>query len=586
MFKLFRNLTKRDYGYIGLIFAFITMQVGLELKMPDYMSEITVLVQSASGEMAGILRNGGFMLLCALGALLANTASGYFISLLSADFSLNTRKKLFDKIERLDMGSIKSFSTGSLITRSTNDITQVESFLTMGVRMLVRAPLTATWAIIKIANKSWQWSSITAVAVVIIVAANIVIMRLVIPRFKTIQKLTDELNGVTRENLTGIRVVHAFNAEQYQEKKFARANQRLTSTQIFVQSVFSVMSPLMYLVMYGVTLAIYFVGAFIINAAEMGDKLVIFGDMVVFSTYAMHVIMSFLTLSIVFMVMPRAQVSAGRINEVMNEKIHITDGTRTEGEPAQEGTVEFRKVSFRYPGAEEYLLQDISFVAKKGETVAFVGLTGSGKSTLVNLVSRFYDATAGEVLVDGVNVRDYQLSALNNKVGYVPQRAVIFDGSIKMNIRFGDNGKAKSSDEDIRQATRVAQAEHFVEKMPKGYQTHLAQNGTNISGGQKQRLSIARAVARRPEIYIFDDTFSALDYKTDARLRKALKEYTKNATSLIVAQRIGTIMHADKILVLDKGRCVGVGTHQDLLKNCPAYRDIAYSQLSEEELHA
>ena len=586
MFKLFRNLTKRDYGYIGLIFAFITMQVGLELKMPDYMSEITVLVQSASGEMAEILRNGGFMLLCALGALLANTASGYFISLLSADFSLNTRKKLFDKIERLDMGSIKRFSTGSLITRSTNDITQVESFLTMGVRMLVRAPLTATWAIIKIANKSWQWSSITAVAVVIIVAANIVIMRLVIPRFKTIQKLTDELNGVTRENLTGIRVVHAFNAEQYQEKKFARTNQRLTSTQIFVQSVFSVMSPLMYLVMYGVTLAIYFVGAFIIDAAEMGDKLVIFGDMVVFSTYAMHVIMSFLTLSIVFMVMPRAQVSAGRINEVMNEKIHITDGTRTEGEPAQEGTVEFRKVSFRYPGAEEYLLQDISFVAKKGETVAFVGLTGSGKSTLVNLVSRFYDATAGEVLVDGVNVRDYQLSALNNKVGYVPQRAVIFDGSVKMNIRFGDNGKAKSSDEDIRQAARVAQAKHFVEKMPKGYQTHLAQNGTNISGGQKQRLSIARAVARRPEIYIFDDTFSALDYKTDARLRKALKKYTENATSLIVAQRIGTIMHADKILVLDKGRCVGAGTHQDLLKNCPAYRDIAYSQLSEEELHA
>ena len=586
MFKLFRNLTKRDYGYIGLIFAFITMQVGLELKMPDYMSEITVLVQSASGEMAEILRNGGFMLLCALGALLANTASGYFISLLSADFSLNTRKKLFDKIERLDMGSIKSFSTGSLITRSTNDITQVESFLTMGVRMLVRAPLTATWAIIKIANKSWQWSSITAVAVVIIVAANIVIMRLVIPRFKIIQKLTDELNGVTRENLTGIRVVHAFNAEQYQEKKFARTNQRLTSTQIFVQSVFSVMSPLMYLVMYGVTLAIYFVGAFIINAAEMGDKLVIFGDMVVFSTYAMHVIMSFLTLSIVFMVMPRAQVSAGRINEVMNEKIHITDGTRAEGEPAQEGTVEFRKVSFRYPGAEEYLLQDISFVAKKGETVAFVGLTGSGKSTLVNLVSRFYDATAGEALVDGVNVRDYQLSALNNKVGYVPQRAVIFDGSVKMNIRFGDNGKAKSSDEDIRQAARVAQAKHFVEKMPKGYQTHLAQNGTNISGGQKQRLSIARAVARRPEIYIFDDTFSALDYKTDARLRKALKKYTENATSLIVAQRIGTIMHADKILVLDKGRCVGAGTHQDLLKNCPAYRDIAYSQLSEEELHA
>ncbi len=585
MFKLFRNLKRRDYGFLLLTVAAIVAQVWLELKMPDYMSEITVLVQSGTSQMGDILYNGGFMVLCALGAFVANVISGYFISVIAADFSMNTRKELFDKVERLSMNEVKSFSTSSLITRTTNDITQIQMFLSAGIRMMLRAPLTAGWAIFKIANKSWQWSTATAVAVVILISINVAVMMIVTPRFKKIQKFTDQLNGVTRENLNGIRVVRAFNAESYQEKKFEETNKDLTGIQIFVQNVFSVMSPAMYLVMYGVTLAIYFIGAYIINAAAVGDKLIIFGDMVVFSTYAMHVIMSFLVMSIIFMMMPRAQVSAGRINEVIDTDISVKDGKQTEGIPNMEGHVEFRNVSFRYPGAEEYLLRDISFTAEKGETVAFIGSTGSGKSTLINLVPRFYDATEGQVLIDGVDVREYKLSALNNKIGYVPQKAVIFDGTVSSNVAYGDNGKGKIHEKKVKEAIKVAQAKHFVEKLPQDYGAHLAQGGTNISGGQKQRLAIARAIARDPEIYIFDDSFSALDYKTDSVLRKELQKYTKDATSLIVAQRIGTIMHADKILVLDKGRCVGMGTHKELLKNCEVYKQIALSQLSKEELN-
>lgn len=554
--------------------------------MPDYMSEITILVQSEGSEMVDILRNGGFMLLCALGAFLANAISGYFISVVAASFSMRTRKVLFDKVEDLSINEVKGFSTSSLITRTTNDITQIQMLLSMGMRMIVRAPLTAGWAIFKIANKSWQWSSITAVAVVLILAVNAVIMALVTPRFKVIQKLTDKLNGVARENLKGIRVVRAFNAEKYQERKFEKTNSKLTNTQIFVQNVFSVMGPSMYLVMYGVTLAIYFAGAYIIDGAEMQDKLTIFGDMVVFSTYAMHVIMSFLVLTMIFMMLPRAQVSAKRVNNVLDAEISVKDGTRTEGEANMHGVVEFRKVSFRYPGAEDYLLKDISFTAQRGETVAFIGSTGSGKSTLINLVPRFYDATDGAVLVDGVDVREYQLQALNNKISYVPQKAVLFDGTVKSNVAYGDNGKGKIHEKKIHEAIRVAQAKKFVEKMPDDYDSHIAQGGTNISGGQKQRLAIARAIARDPEIYIFDDSFSALDYKTDATLRTELKKYTKDATSLIVAQRIGTIMHADKILVLDKGVCVGMGTHKELMKNCEIYKQIALSQLTKEELNA
>ncbi|MBQ8156974.1 ABC transporter ATP-binding protein [Candidatus Saccharibacteria bacterium] len=586
MFRLFKNLTRHDFCFIILILLAIVAQVWLELKMPDYMSEITILVQSEGSEMADILRNGGFMLLCALGAFLANAVSGYFISVVAASFSMHTRKVLFDKVEDLSINEVKGFSTSSLITRTTNDITQIQMLLSMGMRMIVRAPLTAGWAIFKIANKSWQWSSITAVAVVLILAVNAVIMALVTPRFKVIQKLTDKLNGVARENLKGIRVVRAFNAEKYQERKFEKTNSKLTNTQIFVQNVFSVMGPSMYLVMYGVTLAIYFAGAYIIDGAAMQDKLTIFGDMVVFSTYAMHVIMSFLVLTMIFMMLPRAQVSAKRVNDVLDAEISVKDGTRTEGEANMHGVVEFRKVSFRYPGAEDYLLKDISFTAQRGETVAFIGSTGSGKSTLINLVPRFYDATDGAVLVDGVDVREYKLQALNNKISYVPQKAVLFDGTVKSNVTYGDNGRGKIHEKKVHEAIRVAQAKKFVEKMPDDYDSHIAQGGTNISGGQKQRLAIARAIARDPEIYIFDDSFSALDYKTDATLRTELKKYTKDATSLIVAQRIGTIMHADKILVLDKGVCVGMGTHKELMKNCEIYKQIALSQLTKEELNA
>jgi ATP-binding cassette subfamily B protein len=498
---------------------------------------------------------------------------------------MNTRKKLFDKVEQLGMHEVKNFSTSSLITRTTNDITQIQMFVATGAQMLIRAPMTAIWAISKIAGKSWQWSTITAIAVVILLSTIITIMSIVIPRFKLIQKLTDKINGITRENLTGIRVVRAFNAEKYQEKKFSKTNNELTGTQIFNARLMSIMSPTMYFVMNGVTLAIYVCGAYIITNAQAADKLSIFSDMIVFSTYAIHVIMSFLMVAITLMILPRAQVSASRINEVLKTKISIKDGN-FDGDTAEEGTVEFRNVSFKYPDAEEYLLRDISFCANKGETIAFIGSTGSGKSTLVNLVPRFYDVTDGEVFVDGIDVREYKQSALRNKIGYVSQKAVMFNGTVSSNVAYGSNGKGVKSKELIHDAVKIAQAKHFVEKMPKQYNGHIAQGGTNISGGQKQRLAIARAIAREPEIYIFDDSFSALDYKTDTMLRNALNKHAKNATKLIVAQRIGTIMHADKILVLDEGKCVGAGTHKELLKNCKVYQQIALSQLSKEELDA
>ena len=584
MFKLLKHLNKKDYIFMVLAVLFIAGQVGLELKMPEYMSAITKLVQTEGSEMGEIIKNGGLMMLCALGSLISTIIAGYFVSHIGADFSFITRKKIFDKVEQLGMNEIKKFSTASLITRTTNDITQARMVITMGANMLVRAPLSAIWAIAKIHGKSWEWSTATAVAVVILLATVITIMMIVIPRFKSIQKLTDKLNGVSRENLTGIRVVHAFNAEKYQEHKFDRSNTELADTTRFVDRVLSVLSPMMYLVMNGITLVIYFIGAYIIGNSIMADKLNIFSDMVVFSSYAMHVIFSFLMVAAVFMIIPRAQVSADRINEVLDEKITIKDGNFDE-ETAETGTVEFRNVSFKYPDAEEYLLKNISFKAERGETVAFIGSTGSGKSTLINLVPRFYDATDGAIFIDGVNVKDYKQKALHRKLGYVPQKAVIFNGTVASNIAYGDNGKEKPSERHIQKAAQVAQAKHFIEKLEKQYNSPIAQSGTNISGGQKQRLAIARAIARDPEIYIFDDSFSALDYKTDAALRQALREYTKDATSLIVAQRIGTIMHADKILVLDKGECVGMGTHKELMKNCEVYKEIALSQLTKEELN-
>ena len=548
------------------------------------MQEITVLVQTDGSKISDILSNGALMLLCAFGSLVFAIIVGYFVSWLSATFSKRTRKKLFNKVEDMAMQEVKSFSTSSLITRTTNDITQIEMLIAMGLQLLIKAPITAIWAVCKILNKSWQWSSITGIAVVILLSVIGCLVIIVIPKFKIVQKLTDKINSVTRENLTGIRVVRAFNAEGYQEEKFNEVNNKLTNLQLFNQRSFAIMSPVMYLIMYFLTLSIYFIGASLIKDALLVDKLSLFGDMVVFSSYAMQFIMSFLMLAMIFMMIPRANVSAKRINEVMDAPISIEDGEIDHDTTKLRGVVEFKNVSFKYPDAEEYLLKNISFKANKGETVAFIGSTGSGKSTLVNLIPRFYDVTDGSVLVDGVDVREYKQEFLRNKLGYVSQKAVMFNGSVNFNVSYGDNGRGKISDKKIKEAVKVAQASEFVDKMDDGYETHIAQGGTNVSGGQKQRLSIARAIARDPEIYIFDDSFSALDYKTDSVLRRELKKYTKDATSLIVAQRIGTIMNADKILVLDNGECVGMGTHEELLKNCEVYKQIALSQLSKEEL--
>ena len=566
MLKLFKNFNKKDVTLIVVAFILILCQVWLDLKMPDYMSEITKLVQTEGSKMQDILVNGGLMLLCALGSLISAVIVGYLASNISASFSMKIRKKLFDKVENLGVHEIKQFSTSSLITRTTNDITQIQMLISMGLQMMIKAPITAIWAVTKILNKSWQWSAITAVFLVILLSVIAVIMVIVMPRFKIVQ------------------VIRAFNAEDYQESKFDKSNNDLTKLQLFNQRMFAILNPVMYLVMYFLTLSIYFVGAYLIKEALMVDKLTLFGDMIVFSSYSMQVIMSFLMLAMIFMMVPRAGVSASRINEVLDTELSIQDGDMETDEAKEKGTVEFKNVSFKYPDAEEYLLHDISFKANKGETVAFIGSTGSGKSTLINLVPRFYDVTDGEILVDGINVKKYKQEILRNKIGYVPQKAVLFNGTVSSNVAYGDNGKEKITKEKIKEAVKVAQAEEFVTKMEKGYDAHIAQSGTNISGGQKQRLSIARAIARNPEIYIFDDSFSALDYKTDAVLRKELKKYTKDATSLIVAQRIGTIMNADKIVVLEKGRCVGIGNHKELLKNCDVYKEIALSQLSKEEL--
>ena len=582
MLKLFKNFKKKDIGMMIIVIILIVLQVWLDLKMPDYMSEITKLVQTDGSEMSEILKNGGYMLLCALGSLASAVVVGYFATYISASFSMNVRKKLFDKVENLGLHEIKQFSTSSLITRTTNDITHIQMLISMGLQLMIKAPITAVWAVTKILNKSWQWSALTAVAVLILLCTIIFIMVLVLPKFKIVQKLTDKLNGVTRENITGIRVIRAFNAEDYQQERFDETNDKLTNIQLFNQRSFAIMQPMMFLIMYFLTLGIYFIGAYLIDAALMVDKLTLFGDMVVFSSYAMQIIMSFLMLAMIFMMLPRAQVAASRINEVLDTELTIKEGN-FDGNTKEKGTVEFKNVSFKYPDAEDYLLRDISFKANKGETIAFIGSTGSGKSTIINLVPRFYDATDGEVLIDGVNVKEYKEEALNNKIGYVPQKAIMFDGTVSSNVSYGDSGK-EITEEQIKKAIEVAQATDFVVKMEDSYESHIAQGGTNVSGGQKQRLSIARAIARDPEIYIFDDSFSALDYKTDSVLRKELKKYTKDATSLIVAQRIGTIMNADKIIVLDNGKCVGIGTHKELLKTCDIYKEIALSQLSKEEL--
>lgn len=584
MLKLLKDFTKKDYLIIFIAILLIVFQVWLDLKLPDYMSEITVLVQTEGSQMSEILEQGGYMLLCAGGSLVSAIIVGYLASLLSASFSRTLMKKLFEKVENFGMEEINKFSTSSLITRTTNDVTNIQMFISMGLQMLIKAPITAVWAVLKILNKSWQWSAVTGVAVLFLLVTVSILMFLVLPRFKRVQSLIDNINGLTRENLTGLRVVRAFNAEEYQQDKFEVGNKELTGTQLFNQRAMALMSPVMYLIMNLVTLAIYVVGSHLIDAAGMADKITLFGNMVVFSSYAMQVIASFLMLAVIFIMYPRASVSADRIAEVLDSQTHIKDGNINTDTTDKKGEIEFKNVSFKYPDGDEYVLKNISFTAKKGKTVAIIGSTGSGKTTLINLIPRFYDVTEGEVLVDGVNVKDYSQNFLHNKLGYVPQRAVMFSGSVNYNVSYGDNGKGEIPEEKIKKAISIAQATDFVEKMPEKYESHIAQGGTNISGGQKQRLAIARAIARSPEIYIFDDSFSALDYKTDFMLRDELNKYTKDSTNIIVAQRIGTILNADKIIVLENGECVGMGTHKELLENCKVYQEIAYSQLSKEEL--
>ena len=583
MLKLFKQFTKKQLLIIFICFIFIVFQVWVELRLPEYMSEITKLIETEGSTMKDILTSGGHMLLCALGSALSAVVIGYLASGLSASFSLNLREKLFKKVQKFGITEIKNFQTSSLITRTTNDVTQIEMLISFGLQALMRAPIMAIWAITKIVNKSAALSGIVAVGVVVLLITVFSIMFVVTPLFKKIQLFIDKINNTTREAIQGVRVIRAFNAEKYQENKFNKVNNDLTNTNITIQKTFAVMDPVMTIIMHFLTLGIYFIGALLMTNLGLFDRLNLFSNMVVFTSYGMQVIMSFMMLTVIFMILPRARVSANRINEVLDSDISIKD--TNDLQPKEKGTIEFKNVSFKYPDADEYLLNNISFKVKEGETVAFIGSTGSGKSTLINLIPRFYDATEGNILVDGINVKDYKQSTLHNIIGYVAQKAFMFTGTIKDNIQFGDNGKEEVSKEIIEKALKIAQASDFVNKMDGKLDTHIARGGTNVSGGQKQRLSIARAIARDPEIYIFDDTFSALDYKTDSELRKDLKKYTQNATTLIVAQRIGTIINADKIIVLDKGKCVGMGTHKELLKSCEVYKEIALSQLSEEELN-
>ena len=584
MKTVFQNLKKTDWLLAAVCLAFIALQVWLDLKTPDYMAEITTLVQTAGSTMGEILSAGGMMLLCSLGSLAASVVTAICAARIAATLGATLRGRLFSKVQSFSMEEIGHFSTASLITRSTNDVTQIQMLIVLGLQMLLRAPIMAVFAIYKIAGKQWEWTLATAVAVVVLLVVVGVCLLLATPKFRRMQKLTDDLNRVTRENLTGLRVVRAYNAEDYQETKFAQANAALTGNQLFAQRTLAFLLPSIQLVMSGLSLAIYWIGGVLIDQAGMQAKLTLFSDMMVFSQYAIQVVMAFMMLVMIFMIRPRASVAAHRIGEVLHTHPTILDGTQASGDPACPGQVEFRNVSFRYPDAEEYVLKDISFTAKRGETVAIIGSTGCGKSTVVNLIPRFYDATEGQVLVDGVDVREYDQRSLRNKIGYVSQKATLFTGTIASNVAYGDNGEAPPSPADVQAAVATAQAEDFVTHMEGGYEGYVAQGGANLSGGQKQRLSIARAIARKPEILLFDDAFSALDYKTDRVLRSALDQTCQNTTRIIVAQRIGTIRDADQIIVLDDGQIAGIGKHQDLMQTCGVYQQIALSQLSKEEL--
>lgn len=584
MVKLLKKLTWKDFILAAVAFVFIIVQVWLSLTMPDYMSEITKLVQTKGSKMNDILIAGGKMLACALGSLLAAVCTSICASKISSNFSANLRGQVFHKVQSFSMEEIGNFSTASLITRSTNDITQVQMLIVMGLEVLLKAPIMAVWALCKISTKNWQWTASTGVAVVVLLSFVGVCVAVALPKFKKLQSLTDNLNRVTRENLTGLNVVRAYNAEGYQQKKFNDANDELTKTQLFANRTMGTMMPGIQMVMNGLMLAIYWIGAYLISNAQMFDKLTIFSDMIVFTQYAMQVVMSFMMLVMIFVLLPRASVSAKRINEVLDMPLSIKDGTKENGIDGKKGEVEFRNVSFCYPDAEKDVIEDISFTAHKGETIAFIGSTGCGKSTVINMIPRFYDATKGEVLVDGVNVKEYTQKALRNKIGYVSQKAVLFTGSIKSNVAYGDNGTKGFTDDVVKQAIETAQAKEFVDKTEGGVDAFVAQGGSNFSGGQKQRLSIARAICLHPEILIFDDSFSALDYKTDRVLRDTLRKTCADATRFIVAQRIGTIRDADKIIVLDDGKIAGMGKHNELMETCEVYRQIAYSQLSKEEL--
>jgi ATP-binding cassette subfamily B multidrug efflux pump len=584
MLKILNYLNRKQKRMVLFSLVFIVLQVWLDLKLPDYMSGITTLVETEGSSMKDILMQGVYMLFCALGSMAASVVTGYIAAQVAAGLAKTLRGLVYDKTLDFSMEEINRFSTSSLINRTTNDITQIQTLVAMGLQAIIKAPILAAWAIVKIYGKNWQWTLATGAAVVVLVIMLGITLVFAVPRFRKIQSLTDRLNRIIREQLTGIRVVRAYNAEHYQEQKFDDANAEITENNLVANKVMAIMSPGMTFINSTLTLAVYWIGANLIQSAGREDKLTIFSDMVVFSNYAMQVIMAFMLLNMIFILLPRAQVSAKRILEVLCTEAGIRDGKGIPENDRPQGMVEFRHVSFRYPDSAKEVLTDISFTARRGETVAFIGATGSGKTTLINLIPRFYDVTGGEVLVDGSDVRSYRQEDLHDRIGYVSQKPVLFSGTIRSNIAFGDCGGKKISAEEIRDAAETAQAGEFVEQMDHTYEAEVSQGGSNLSGGQKQRIAIARAVARKPEILILDDAFSALDYKTDRTLRCALQKKEKDVTKLIVAQRVGTIRNADRIIVLDHGKVAGEGTHDELLISCAAYREIASSQMSEEEL--
>lgn len=586
MLKLLKQLRRKEWMMAILCAVLVLGQIYFDLRLPDYMSNLTVLIKSPDSTMSDILQTGAEMLGCTLASAVLCVICGFLTAKVAAGFGASVRESVFNKIADFGQQEMMSFSVPSLINRTTNDITQIQMLVAMGLQILIKSPIMAVWAIIKIVNKSWTLSAITAGFVVALLVLMLLIIGIVVPRFRKVQKLVDKINSVARENLTGINVVHAYNAEEYQNEKFEEGNVALMKTQLFNQRAFALLMPSVTLAMNALSLLIYWVGAALVNkvsAADMALRLTTFSDIVVFGTYATYVIMSIMMMVMIIMLIPAAQVSAQRVNAVLDTRLSLQEGTKTDA--PEQGTVEFRNVSFHYPSSDKDVLCNISFTAKQGETVAFIGATGSGKTTLVSLIARFYDATSGQVLVDGQDVREYTFDALYDRIGYVTQKAILFSGDIRENVLFGES-RAEASEDNVREALDLAQATEFVEKLPGGIEAPIAEGGTNVSGGQKQRISIARALARKPEILVFDDSFSALDYRTDAKLRTGLEERLKHTTRLIVAQRIGTIRNADKIIVLDEGRAVGVGTHEELMQSCPVYQEIARSQLSKEELEA